>query len=218
MLFHIYGIFCFAPDRVRQPVKALSGGERNRLLMARLFSKPSNVLVLDEPTNDLDSDTLDLLEERLTEYPGTVLLISHDRAFLDHVVTSTIVFEDHGEVNEYIGGYEDWLRQTRPPATQAQKKIKDKSRKTGKKPGNIPGRNAGKLSHTERQELAKLPAKLEKLEEQQKRLHEHMAQAGFYQQDKAEIIQVQQQLAEFDAELETVFSRWEELEEKANQG
>jgi ATP-binding cassette subfamily F protein uup len=210
--------FLFAPDRVRQPVKALSGGERNRLLMARLFSKPSNVLVLDEPTNDLDSDTLDLLEERLTEYPGTVLLISHDRAFLDHVVTSTIVFEGHGEVNEYIGGYEDWLRQTRPPAAKVQKTKKGKSGKSGKKPGNIPGKNAQKLSYAERQELGKLPAKLEKLEEQQKRLHECMARAGFYQRDKAEIIQVQQQLAGFDAELETVFSRWEELEEKANQG
>ena len=208
--------FLFAPDRARQPVNALSGGERNRLLMARLFSRPSNVLVLDEPTNDLDSDTLDLLEERLIEYPGTVLLISHDRAFLDHVVTSTIVFEGHGEVNEYIGGYQDWLRQSRPATTQTQKTKKDKTRKLGKKPGNILGKNANKLSYTERVELGKLPAKLEKLEEQQKRLHEHMAQAGFYQQDKAQITQVQQQLAEFDAELETVFLRWEELEEKTN--
>jgi len=207
--------FLFAPERVRQPVKALSGGERNRLLMARLFSRPSNVLVLDEPTNDLDSDTLDLLEERLTEYPGTVLLISHDRAFLDHVVTSTIVFEGPGEVNEYIGGYEDWLRQARPPAAETQKTKKDKSGKTGKKPNNILGKNVIKLSYTERQELGELPAKLENLEEQQKRLHDHMAQAGFYQQDKAEITQVQQQLAEFDAELETVYMRWEELEEKA---
>jgi ATP-binding cassette subfamily F protein uup len=184
--------------------------------MARLFSKPSNVLVLDEPTNDLDSDTLDLLEERLTEYPGTVLLISHDRAFLDHVVTSTIVFEGHGEVNEYIGGYEDWLRQSRPPASEVLKTKKGKSGKSGKKPDSIPGKIANKLSYAERQELGKLPAKLEKLEEQQKRLHEHMAQAGFYQQDKAKIIQVQQQLAEFDAELATVFLRWEELEEKTN--
>jgi ATP-binding cassette subfamily F protein uup len=207
--------FLFAPDRVRQPVKALSGGERNRLLMARLFSRPSNVLVLDEPTNDLDSDTLDLLEERLAEYPGTVLLISHDRAFLDHVVTSTIVFEGHGEVNEYIGGYEDWLRQTRPPATESQRIKKDKPGKPGKKPGRIPAKNASKLSYAERQELAKLPAKLEKLEKQQKELHDHMAQAGFYQQEKAKITQVQQQLAEFDAKLETVFMRWEELEEKA---
>jgi len=203
--------FLFAPDRVRQPVKALSGGERNRLLMARLFSKPSNVLVLDEPTNDLDSDTLDLLEERLAEYPGTVLLISHDRAFLDHVVTSTIVFEGHGEVNEYIGGYEDWLRQTRPPVSESQRIKKDK---TGK-PGKISAKNANKLSYAERQELGKLPAKLEKLEEQQKRMHDHMAKAGFFQQDKAEIIQVQQQLAEYDEELETVFLRWEELEGKA---
>ena len=208
--------FLFAPDRARQPVNALSGGERNRLLMARLFSRPSNVLVLDEPTNDLDSDTLDLLEERLIEYPGTVLLISHDRAFLDHVVTSTIVFEGHGEVNEYIGGYEDWLRQSRPPATESQKTKKNKSGKSGKKPGNILGKNANKLSYTERQELGKLPAKLEKLEEQQKRLHDHMAQAGFYQQDKAQITRIQQQLAEFDAELETAFLRWQELEEKAN--
>ena len=208
--------FLFAPDRARQPVSALSGGERNRLLMARLFSRPSNVLVLDEPTNDLDSDTLDLLEERLIEYPGTVLLISHDRAFLDHVVTSTIVFEGHGEVNEYIGGYEDWLRQSRSPATESQKTKKNKSGKSGKKPGNILGKNANKLSYTERRELGKLPAKLEKLEEQQKRLHDHMAQAGFYQQDKAQITRIQQQLAEFDAELETAFLRWQELEEKAN--
>ncbi len=208
--------FLFAPDRVRQPVKALSGGERNRLLMARLFSRPSNVLVLDEPTNDLDSDTLDLLEERLTEYPGTVLLISHDRAFLDHVVTSTIVFEGQGEVNEYIGGYEDWLRQSRPPATEPQKAKKNKSGKPGNKPDNKVGKSANKLSHKERQELGKLPARLEKLEIQQKRLHDRMARADFYQQDQAEIARVQQQLAEFDAELETVFTRWEELEEKAS--
>jgi len=208
--------FLFAPDRVRQPVKALSGGERNRLLMARLFSRPSNVLVLDEPTNDLDSDTLDLLEERLTEYPGTVLLISHDRAFLDHVVTSTIVFEGQGEVNEYIGGYEDWLRQSRPPATEPQKVKKLKSGKPGNEPNKNGGKSVNKLSRKERQELGKLPARLEKLEIQQKQLHDRMAQAGFYQQDIAEITRVQQQLAEFDAELEAVFKRWEELEEKVN--
>ncbi len=208
--------FLFTPDRVRQPVKALSGGERNRLLMARLFSRPSNVLVLDEPTNDLDADTLDLLEERLIEYPGTVLMISHDRAFLDHVVTSTIVFEGHGKVNEYIGGYEDWLRQSRPATTQTRKTQNDKSGKPVKRPSEIPAKNTSKLSNTERQELAKLPAKLEKLEEQQKRLYEHMAEADFYQQDKSVINQAQQQLAESNAELETAFLRWEELEEKAN--
>jgi len=208
--------FLFAPVRARQPVKVLSGGERNRLLMARLFSRPSNVLVLDEPTNDLDSDTLDLLEERLIEYPGTVLLISHDRAFLDQVVTSTIVFEGHGEVNEYVGGYQDWLRQSRPPATETQNSSKDKSGKSGKKPDHVLRKNASKLSHIHRQELGKLPAKLEQLEKQQKRLHDHMAQAGFYQQDKVEITRIQQQLAEVDADLETVFLRWEELEDKTN--
>jgi len=167
--------------------------------------------VLDEPTNDLDSDTLDLLEERLTEYPGTVLLISHDRAFLDHVVTSTIVFEGHGEVNEYIGGYEDWLRQTRQVSSDS---VKGKSSKRNKnnekanKPNNL-------LSFSERQELGRLPAKLENLEQQQGQLHERMAEAGFYQQDKAEIVKVQQQLAGLETELETVFMRWEELEEKA---
>lgn len=206
--------FLFPPDRVRQPVKALSGGERNRLLLARLFSRPSNVLVLDEPTNDLDSDTLDLLEERLTEYPGTVLLISHDRAFLDHVVTSTIVFEGRGEVNEYIGGYADWLRQTRPLVAAGQKSSPDKSKKVAKKPPALPGKFAYTLSYSERQELSKLPAKLEKLEQQQRQLHLRMADADFYQQEKAEILQTQQQLAGLEAELETAFTRWQELEEK----
>lgn len=207
--------FLFAPDRVRQPVKALSGGERNRLLLARLFSRPSNVLVLDEPTNDLDSDTLDLLEECLTEYPGTVLLISHDRAFLDHVVTSTIVFEGDGEVNEYIGGYEDWLRQTRPLAAATQKTRSGNSGKRGTSSGNVPGKAANTLSHSERQELSRLPARLEKLEQQQGQLHQRMAEADFYQQDKSDIIRVQRKLAGLEAELEAVFMRWEKLEERA---
>ncbi len=199
--------FLFEPDRVRQPVKALSGGERNRLLLARLFSRPSNMLVLDEPTNDLDSDTLDLLEERLIDYAGTVLLISHDRAFLDHVVTSTIVFESHGEVNEYIGGYEDWLRQTKPAEALQQAKS-NKSRKKSAPSGNT-------ISYVERQELGKLPAKLEKLEQQQKLLQAQMATADFYQQDQHKIAKTQKQYAELETELESVFARWEELEEKA---
>jgi ATP-binding cassette subfamily F protein uup len=203
--------FLFAPDRIRQPVSALSGGERNRLLLARLFSRPSNVLVLDEPTNDLDSDTLDLLEERLSEYPGTVLLISHDRAFLDNVVTSTIVFEGQGRVNEYVGGYEDWLRQTRPSVAESKEikgNISNKNNKKQSKPKNT-------LSYQERQELGKLPIRLEKLEQQQAQLHERMAEAGFYQQDKSEILKTRQQLAALETELESVFQRWEELEEKA---
>ncbi|MBE9548344.1 MAG: ATP-binding cassette domain-containing protein [Proteobacteria bacterium] len=199
--------FLFDPERARQPVKALSGGERNRLLLARLFSQPSNMLVLDEPTNDLDSDTLDLLEERLTEYKGTILLISHDRAFLDNVVTSTIVFESHGEVNEYIGGYDDWLRQAK--STEPDKKTK--SQKHGKRSNQADN----SISYVERQELGKLPGKLEKLEKQQKQLLEQMGTADFYKQDQGKITQVQQQLAKLETELETVFVRWEELEEKA---
>jgi len=200
--------FLFTPDRVRQPVKALSGGERNRLLLARLFSRPSNMLVLDEPTNDLDADTLDLLEERLIEYPGTLLLISHDRAFLDNVVTSTIVFEGQGLLHEYVGGYTDWLRQTRrqgEPASQSAP-----ARKTSKKKV----RATNTLSWSERQELGKLPALLERLEQQQQRLHTRMAEPGFYQQERNEIIDCQRQLAELEAALEDAFGRWQELEEK----
>jgi ATP-binding cassette subfamily F protein uup len=203
--------FLFAPDRVRQPVKALSGGERNRLLLARLFSRPSNVLVLDEPTNDLDSDTLDLLEERLTEYPGTVMLISHDRAFLDNVVTSTIVFEGEGQVNEYIGGYEDWLRQTKPVGTEAKKRRKTDSAKNDGQSAKA----VNALTYGERLELGKLPAKLEKLEKQQSAFHAQMAEADFYQQDKTDIVRVQEQLAALDAEMEIVFARWESLESRS---
>ncbi|MCF6224903.1 MAG: ATP-binding cassette domain-containing protein [Xanthomonadales bacterium] len=200
--------FLFDPERARQPVKALSGGERNRLLLARLFSHPSNMLVLDEPTNDLDSDTLDLLEERLTEYKGTILLISHDRAFLDNVVTSTIVFESHGQVNEYIGGYEDWIRQTRPAEVENKEKTKKSKRQSAQA--------ASSISYVERQELGKLPGKLEKLEQQQKQLLEQMGEADFYAQNQDKITRVQQQLKQVETELEVVFARWEELEEKAS--
>jgi len=202
--------FLFAPDRVRQPVSALSGGERNRLLLAKLFSKPSNMLVLDEPTNDLDSDTLDLLEERLSDYPGTVLLISHDRAFLDNVVTSTIVFESDNRVNEYIGGYEDWLRQSAP--RNAPKASDNRKTQAKKQSGNKP-KNA--LSYADRLELDKLPKLLEQLEQKQTKIHQKMAEANFYQQDKDEILKVQKQLSELESELETAFERWETLEAKA---
>ncbi len=201
--------FLFAPERVRQPVKALSGGERNRLLLARLFSRPSNMLVLDEPTNDLDSDTLDLLEERLIDYPGTVLLISHDRTFLDHVVTSTIVFEKSGQVKEYVGGYQDWLRQRQPEATT------NKSNKLVKINQSTKSTQVDeKLSYVERQELGKLPAQLEKLEAQQVQLHKQMADPDFYQQNKLKITELQQQLAQLETEIEIVFRRWEQLEGK----
>ena len=202
--------FLFAPDRIRQPVSALSGGERNRLLLAKLFSKPSNVLVLDEPTNDLDADTLDLLEERVAEYPGTVLLISHDRAFLDNVVTSTIVFEAGNQVNEYIGGYQDWLRQTAP--RNAPKAGDNRKPQAKKQSGNKP---KSALGYAERLELDKLPRLLEQLEQKQSHLHAQMAEADFYQQDKDKILTVQKRLAELEMELETTFERWETLEAKA---
>ncbi len=200
--------FLFSPERVRQPVKALSGGERNRLLLARLFSRPSNMLVLDEPTNDLDSDTLDLLEERLIDYSGTVMLISHDRTFLDHVVTSTIVFEKSGQVKEYIGGYQDWLRQRPAQANKANKAIKNAAPLKA-------AQQTEELSYVERQELAKLPTQLEKLEVQQQQLHRQMADPNFYQRDQGEVAALQQQLAELETEIETTFARWELLEGKS---
>jgi len=160
--------FLFAPARARSPVKVLSGGERNRLLLAKLFTKPSNVLVLDEPTNDLDIETLDLLEELLMEYAGTVLLVSHDRAFINNVVTSTLVIEDEGRVNEYVGGYDDWLRQSKklkeePPVVPARAEEK----KDAPRPASARSR---KLSFKEQKELDELPKRLEELEAEQQML------------------------------------------------
>ena len=167
--------FLFPPDRILSPVSSLSGGERNRLLLAKLFILPSNVLVLDEPTNDLDMETLELLEERLLEYSGTILLVSHDRAFLNNVVTSTIVFEGKGRLQEYVGGYDDWLRQrTEPddpvkglPGGQKQKKSK-------------PPREKQKLSYKETKELETLPLKIETLEGEKQRLLETLNSPEFY--------------------------------------
>ena len=167
---HILGYlqdFLFAPDRARTQVKVLSGGERNRLFLARLFSKPSNVLVLDEPTNDLDIETLELLEELLLDYPGTLLLVSHDRAFLNNVVTSTIVLEGDGIINEYPGGYDDWLSQRQPVSKSEPLKIKVKKATVKKVKPIVPR----KLTHKEQQEIDGLPVKIEKLEEEQKMLY-----------------------------------------------
>src|SRR5690554_6834941 len=178
---HVIGYlqdFLFEPSRARQPVKSLSGGERNRLLLAKLFTQPANLLVLDEPTNDLDADTLDLLEELLGDYEGTVLLVSHDRAFLDNVVTSTLVFEGEGRVNDYVGGYQDWLRQRRPAA--------DKPRTDAHKPAAREAaarRKTHKLSYKDQRELDALPQTIEALEAEQEALHAQMADPAFYQQD-----------------------------------
>ena len=208
---HIIGYlqqFLFSPERARSPVRSLSGGERSRLLLARLFSQPANVLVLDEPTNDLDIETLELLEELLLEFSGTVLLVSHDREFLNNVVTSTLVFEGEGKVAEFVGGYDDWIRQ-RAIDPFSDKTVKDngsKNVRTEKK--NKPS----KLSYKDQRELDSLPEKIEKLEIEVQALTDEMSGSGFFQQDKAVIVKTQQQLASAQADLEACYERWEELE------
>ena len=202
--------FLFPPDRLHTPVRALSGGERNRLLLARLFSQPANLLVLDEPTNDLDVETLELLEDLLVEYPGTLLLVSHDRAFLDNVVTSTLVFEGDGRIGEYVGGYSDWLRQRpqvndeSPPAPAP---------KAARRPQAPPRRR--KPGYKEQRELESLPARIEALEQRQAELHAAMAAPDFYKRDGAEIAAAKSELARIDADLEQAYERWQELEEGA---
>ncbi len=211
---HILGYlqdFLFAPDRARTQVKVLSGGERNRLFLARLFSKPSNVLVMDEPTNDLDIETLELLEELLFDYPGTLLLVSHDRAFLNNVVTSTIVLEGDGIINEYPGGYDDWLSQRQPVSKSEPLKIKVKKATVKKIKPVVPR----KLTHKEQQELDGLPLKIEKLEEEQKMLYSLLADFSFYQRNPAEISQTKARSALLSEELQKAYERWDYLAELA---
>ncbi|MFC1863138.1 ATP-binding cassette domain-containing protein [Thermodesulfobacteriota bacterium] len=211
---HVVGYlkdFLFSPDRARSPVRILSGGERNRLLLAKLFTHPSNVLVLDEPTNDLDMETLELLEERLLEYSGTILLVSHDRTFLNSVVTSTLVFESHGVITEYAGGYDDWIDQ-RPE--QIDKKISSKKCPTK----NTASRKRAqrdrprKLTFKEGKELKNLPMHIEELEHGQKRIYEQMSDPEFYKGDGGEISRTQARLEELELELDEALDRWEELE------
>ena len=199
--------FLFAPQRARQPVKALSGGERNRLLLAKLFTKPSNLLVLDEPTNDLDADTLELLEELLIDYKGTVLLVSHDRAFLNNVVTSTLVFEGDGVVNEYVGGYDDWLRQRFTPAS-----TKSNAKPAEAKPVPAAKEKAKKLSFKDQRELEAIPLKIQSLESEREQINTRMGDPGFFQQDKGLINTAQTRLAAIDKELLAAYARWEALE------
>jgi ATP-binding cassette subfamily F protein uup len=207
---HIIGYlrdFLFGPDRARSPVSILSGGERNRLLLAKLFARPSNVMVLDEPTNDLDIETLELLEELLMEYRGTVLLVSHDRAFLNNVVTSTLVFEGEGRVQEYAGGYDDWLRQRPVPGEKA-----DPLREERKE--RVKARPAGprKLSFRETRELEELPARIEALEQEQKNLYTSMADASLYRDAGNALASTTARLGELELMLAEAYSRWEELE------
>ena len=197
--------FLFAPDRCRQPVKALSGGERNRLLLAKLFTAPSNILVLDEPTNDLDIDTLDLLEELLIDYKGTIILVSHDRAFLNNVVTSTLVFEGKGVINQYVGGYDDWLRQRKNDTSSNPGALKkDKARAT---------LSAKKLSYKDQRELDSLPKKIEGLEIQISEISIKMSDANFYTSNRALITETEKQLTEYQTQLSRCYERWELLEQ-----
>ena len=196
--------FLFSPERALSPVNQLSGGERNRLLLAKMFTKPSNVLVLDEPTNDLDIETLELLETLLVDYPGTILLVSHDRTFLNNIVTSTLVFEGAGQVSEYVGDYDDWLRQ-RPEQLPVAKSVKI----------SLPAKTTipkQQLTADERRELKNIPKKIEKNEIEQKQLHQQMADPDFYKKDKSTIVQVQIQLRNLEDELRNLYQRWEELE------
>jgi len=204
--------FLFPPQRVQSPVKSLSGGERNRLLLAQLFTRPANLLVLDEPTNDLDVETLELLEELLSEFDGTILLVSHDRAFLDNIVTSTFVFEGQGRIGEYVGGYEDWQRyQHRVKKVAAHPENKQASSKAPISAPIIEGHKR-KLNYKEQRELEKLPEKIEQLESEQQQLQQQVSDSGFYKQDSEYIAATLARLEKVTSELEQAYLRWEELE------
>lgn len=212
---HVIGYlqnFLFTPDRARTPIRFLSGGERNRVLLAKLFSKPANVIVLDEPTNDLDTETLEMLEERLVEFNGTVLLVSHDRAFLNNVVTSTIVFEPGG-AREYVGGYDDWFRQ-RAVAEEASAP-KPTGKKDSKETSTAAKPAKRRLSYKEQRELDGLPASIEQTEAKVAELHQIMADASFYQQTREQIAKKQAELKSLEEKLVAAFARWEELERSA---
>ena len=201
--------FLFAPDRARTPARVLSGGERNRLLLARLFTKPANVLVLDEPTNDLDIETLDLLEDLLVEFSGTVLLVSHDREFLDEVVTSSLVFEGDGVLGDYIGGYSDWQTEKQKQGARWNALTPTRSERLEVKP--LHQAKLKKLTNKEQRELETLPAQIEKLEAEQAQLAARLADPAFYKTEAAEFAKVKARLDALEAEHATAFARWEEL-------
>jgi len=216
---HVIGYlqdFLFTADRTRTPVKFLSGGERNRVLLARLFAKPANLIVLDEPTNDLDAETLEMLEERLADFAGTVLVVSHDRTFLDNVVTSTLVFEPAGgdagyRVKEYVGGYSDWLRQRGPASPATRPRAAPAPR-----PAAEPGAARKKRSFKEQRELDSLPALIETLETEIASLHAAMAGPDYFRQPGELLARDQARLRDLESRLATAFARWETLE--ANPG
>lgn len=212
---HVMGYlrdFLFTPDRARSPVRSLSGGERNRLLLAKLFARPSNLLVLDEPTNDLDLETLELLEEKLLAYQGTVLLVSHDREFLDSVVTRTLVFEGNGVVGDYVGGFSDWLRQ-RPKTNETKPRPGPRAGQTTA-PAKSPQASGRGLSSKERKELDDLPQRIETLEAEQAELAQRISSSGFYDQNRKEAIEIQAKLSEMSHSLAQAYERWEALESR----
>jgi ATP-binding cassette subfamily F protein uup len=213
---HVVGYlkgFLFSPKRSTTPVKSLSGGERNRVILAKLFTRPANLLVLDEPTNDLDIETLEVLEERLCSYNGTLLVVSHDREFLDNVVTSTIVFEEDGGIKEYVGGYSDWVRQgkqlavTDNPYEAAKRKHEAAKRRKARPPT--------KLSYRDQRELDTLPIEIGDLEVSIAELHQVIAEPGFYAQDKDTVQAKLAELADAESLLEQRVERWGELESLA---
>jgi ATP-binding cassette subfamily F protein uup len=211
--------FLFPPERLHAPVSMLSGGERNRLLLARLFARPSNLLVMDEPTNDLDAETLELLEEMVADYAGTLLLVSHDRAFLDNVVTSTLVFEGDGQINEYVGGYTDWLRQRKvttsagasPPKLSAAAAAAAAAASTTRAAPRLK-----RLSYNEQRELALLPEQIQRLEAEQAQLNALISDPAAFQRNKDETNLALQRLQALAVELETAYSRWDTLDSSAS--
>jgi ATP-binding cassette subfamily F protein uup len=203
--------YLFTPERVNSPVKSLSGGEKNRLLLAKLMLKPSNLLILDEPTNDLDVETLELLEDTISNYPGTVILVSHDREFVDNVVTSSFYFEGNGILKEFVGGCTDINNWYKQQATQ--NKIKTETKSNSKSPKVKPSEPKGKkLSYKQQHELESLPLKIEELEEQVSHLQSKMNEPGFFKQDESKTAPLISELAEAELLLSQSYERWDEIE------
>lgn len=223
---HIVGFlqdFLFTPDRAQTLVKFLSGGERNRLLLARMMSRPANLLVMDEPTNDLDAETLELLEELLPEFQGTILLVSHDRAFLNNIVSSTIVFEGDGQLTEFDGGYDDWQRQKQArqltgrsvgtsPNSAAGTGTSVSAGGTSETASGVPSTKAKKLSYKELRELETLTVRIAELEKEQQQLSQQLAEPEIYQADRARVATIGTRLQKIEKELMESLERWEQLE------
>jgi ATP-binding cassette subfamily F protein uup len=211
--------YLFSPERVNAPVSTLSGGERNRLMLAKLMLKPSNLLILDEPTNDLDVETLELLESLIVEYTGTVLLVSHDREFIDNVVTSSLVFEGEGKITEFVGGYSDaeaWYKQNTQSKPQSSKKLEKTTKIEVSVENKATQKKASTLSYQQRRDLESMPKQIERLEAEIEALQLQVNDADFFQQAATITQPVLEQLQACESALEVAFERWEELEELKN--